>query len=93
MPDVKKTLEKANAMLLKQLYEQLDVLEDIYEIIDTSIIDDPPIGVKEGGLIKLGYNEEIDHLKKATTDGKGWIIEIEAKEREKTRNKRFKSRI
>ncbi len=93
LPDVKKTLEKANAMLLKQLYEQLDVLEDIYEIIDTSIIDDPPIGVKEGGLIKLGYNEEIDHLKKATTDGKGWIIEIEAKEREKTRNKRFKSRI
>lgn len=86
LPDVKKTLEKANAPLLKQLYEELDVLEDIYEIIDTSIIDDPPISVKEGGLIKLGYNEEIDHLKKATTDGKSWVLEIEAKEREKTRN-------
>lgn len=93
LPDVKKTLEKAKAPLLTKLYEELDILEDIYEIIDNSIIDDPPISIKEGGIIKLGYNEEIDHLKKATTDGKSWVLEIEAKEREATRNKSIKNRI
>ncbi len=84
LPDVKKSLAKANSPLLKQLYENLDVLEDIYEIIDHSIVDDPPISVKEGNLIKLGYDEEIDHLKEATTNGKNWVLEIEAKERETT---------
>lgn len=86
LPDVKKSLEKANSPLLKQLYENLDVLEDIHEIIDHSIVDDPPISVKEGCLIKLGYDEEIDHLKEATTNGKNWVLEIETKERELTRN-------
>ena len=70
--------------MLKQLYENLDILEDIHEIIDHSIVDDPPISVKEGNLIKLGYDEEIDHLKEATTNGKNWVIEIETKEREET---------
>ncbi|MCI8412468.1 MAG: DNA mismatch repair protein MutS, partial [Clostridia bacterium] len=84
LPNVKKNLEKATSPLLKQLYENLDVLEDIYEIIDKSIVDDPPISVKEGNLIKLGYDEEIDHLKEATTNGKNWVLDIEAKEREAT---------
>lgn len=84
LPDVKKSLEKANSPLLKQLYENLDVLEDIHEMIDHSIVDDPPISVKEGCLIKLGYDEEIDHLKEATTNGKNWVLEIETKEREAT---------
>ena len=90
LPDVKQTLAKTNAPLLKNLYEELDVLEDVYEIIENSIIDDPPISVKEGGIIKLGYNEEIDHLKKATTEGKNWVLEIEAKERETTGIKALK---
>ena len=79
--------------LMKDRYGEKEILEDIYEIIDNSIIDDPPISIKEGGIIKLGYNEEIDHLKKATTDGKSWVLEIEAKEREATRNKSIKNRI
>ena len=53
-------------------------------MIDISIVDEPPISVKEGDLIKLGYNEEIDKLKTATTEGKNWIIALEAEEREKT---------
>ena len=56
----------------------------MYDIIDKTIVDEPPISVKEGGLIKLGYDEEIDKLKTATTDGKNWIINLEAEEREKT---------
>ena len=70
--------------MLQDLYQNLDELTDIYELIEEAIVEDPPISVKEGGLIKLGYQEEIDHLKKATTEGKNWIIELEAKEREKT---------
>ena len=93
LPDVKQTLSNAKSPLLVQLYKNLDILEDVYETIEEAIIDDPPISVKEGGLIKLGYDEEIDHLKKATTEGKNWVLEIEAKEREQTRNKGTKSWI
>ncbi len=84
LPDVKKTLEKVQSPLLKALYEDLDVLKDIYDIIDKSIVDDPPISVKEGNLIKIGYNEEIDHLKEATINGKSWVLALESKEREET---------
>ncbi len=84
LPDVKANLSEAKSKLLVQLYENLDVLEDIYQIIENSIVDDPPIGIKEGDLIKKGYDEEIDHLKDATTNGKNWILKIEAEEKEKT---------
>ena len=84
LPDVKANLAKTKSPLLKQLYEDLDELQDIYEIIDHAIVDAPPISVKEGCLIKKGYNEEIDHLKDATTNGKSWVLELEAKEREET---------
>ncbi len=84
LPDVKKVLQSTKSSKLQELYKNLDELADIYELIDKSIVDEPPIPVKEGGIIKLGYNEEIDTLKRATTDGKKWIIELEAKEREAT---------
>ena len=84
LPDVKKTLAQTKSPLLTQLYDNLDTLEDVYQMIEDSIIDDPPISVKEGGIIKKGYNEEIDKLKMATTDGKNWLIQLEANEREKT---------
>ena len=84
LPEIKKILSNINSNLLKELYNELDVLEDIYELIDETIVDEPPISVKEGGLIKLGFNEDIDKLKTATTDGKNWIIQLEAEEREKT---------
>ena len=84
LPEIKKMLSEANSDLLKELFDELDVLEDVYELIDKTIVDEPPISVKEGGLIKLGFNDEIDKLKNATTDGKNWIIQLEAEEREKT---------
>ena len=84
LPEVKEILSKTESELLKELYEELDVLEDVYELIEKSIVEEPPISVKEGGIIKLGYDPEIDQLKKATTEGKTWIVQLEAKERELT---------
>ncbi len=90
LPEIKGILSNTNSKLLKELFESLDDLQDIYKLIDDTIIDEPPISTKEGGLIKLGYNEEIDKLKTATTDGKKWLIELEAKEKEETGIKNLK---
>ncbi len=69
---------------------QLDPLDDIFELIDASISEDSPVSVKEGGLIKSGYNEEVDRYREATTKGKGWIAELESAERDKTGIKNLK---
>ena len=90
IPNIKKTLENVNSDLLKDIYNNLDELKDIYEIIDKSIVEDPPITIKEGGVIKQGYSEELDRCKKAMIEGKQWIINIEAKEREATGIKNLK---
>ena len=90
LPEIKGILSNTNSKLLRELFESLDDLQDIYKLIDDTIIDEPPISTKEGGLIKLGYNEEIDKLKTATTDGKKWLIELEAKEKEETGIKNLK---
>ena len=84
LPEVKKLLANTKSSLLQELYLKLDELTDVYELVEEAIVDEPPLSVKEGGLIKIGYNEEIDHLKKATTEGKTWILKLESEEREKT---------
>ncbi len=90
LPYIKKILSNIKTDMLNSLYEQLDELQDVYKIIEESIIEDPPITLKEGGIIKLGYNEEIDKLKLATTEGKNWLIQLENKEREETGIKNLK---
>lgn len=84
LPDIKKVLSNTKCNMLQNICQNLDTLDDIYEIIEKSIVDEPPIGVKDGGIIKLGYDEEIDKLKTATTEGKKWILDLENKEREAT---------
>ena len=84
LPEIKELLKNSQSKYLKELYDELDTLQDIYELIEKSIVDEPPVTIKEGDLIKIGYNEEIDTLKKATTEGKNWIINLEAEERNKT---------
>ena len=84
LPYVKNVLAGVSSKMLKNIASQLDTLDDVYEIIEKSIVDEPPIGVKDGGVIKLGYDPEIDKLKTATTEGKRWILDLEAKEREET---------
>lgn len=90
LPEVKQSLANCKSNLLKELYENLDELQDIYELIEKAIVDDPPMTVKDGGIIKIGYDEEIDTLKKAQTEGKNWLINLEADEKEKTGIKNLK---
>ena len=82
LPELKNVLSNLNAYNLKNYYEKLDTLQDIYKLIDDAIVEEPPISIKEGGIIKKGYNADIDEYRAASTDGKKWIIELEAKEKE-----------
>ena len=90
LPEVKKILANCKSDLLKELYENLDELQDIYGLIEKAIVDDPPMTITDGGIIKLGYDPEIDKLKTAQTEGKNWLIKLEADEKEKTGIKNLK---
>ena len=90
LPNLKNVLSRTSSTLLQNLYNDLDELKDVHSLIDAAIVEEPPISVKEGGLIKLGYNEEIDGYKKSSTEGKNWIIELEAREKEATGIKNLK---
>ena len=84
IPYIKKILENCGSALISKNNALMDELSDVFELIERAIIDDPPISVKEGGIIKPGFNEEVDRLKDAATNGKEWILSLEAREREKT---------
>lgn len=84
LPHIKHIISDFKSPLFIELYNQLDTLEDITTLIDQSITDDPPINIKEGGIIKTGFHEEIDRLRAAKTEGKGWLANLEAEEKEKT---------
>ena len=84
LPPIKTLLGDFNGDLLNSISEDMDTLEELYALIDASIIDDAPISVRDGGLIKEGYNEDVDKYRNAKTEGKTWLAELEAKERDKT---------
>ena len=90
LPYLKRILATSKSELLQNLYLSLDELEDIHDLIEKAIVEDPPIAITEGGIIKLGYNEEVDELKNAGIQGKNWLIELEAKEKEETGIKNLK---
>lgn len=90
LPYLKKILATSKSELLQNLYLSLDELNDIHDLIEKSIVEDPPITITEGGIIKIGYNDEVDELKNATTQGKNWLIQLEAKEKEETGIKNLK---
>ena len=90
LPHIKSLLGELNAPLLKNIHADLDPLEDLFALIDASIADDPPLTVKEGGIIKEGYNQEADRLRHAKTEGKTWLARLEAQERDKTGIKNLK---
>ena len=90
LPPIKTLLEDFDTELLKELQTDMDPLEELYQLIDASIMEEPPISVREGGLIKDGYNENVDKYRHAKTEGKTWLAELEAKEREKTGIKNLK---
>ena len=84
LPHIKNIISNFECQLVKELNDNLDPLEDIADLIDQAIIEDPPLSSKEGGFIREGYDENIDKLKVAKTDGKNWLLELETTERERT---------
>ena len=90
LPEVKSVLAMCQSHKLKELYENLDELKDVFALIEKSIVEDPPMTIKDGGIIKLGYDEEIDTLKRASTEGKTWLAKLETDEKEKTGIKTLK---
>ena len=90
LPYLKRILATSKSELLQNLYLNLDELEDLHNLIEEAIIEDPPIAITEGGIIKLGYNQEVDELKNATIEGKNWLIQLEVKEKEETGIKNLK---
>ena len=90
LPDIKNLLTELSADRFSVIYNDFDVLSDLYDILEASIDDEPPIAIKEGGIFKAGYMKEIDDLKLAKSECKNWLAELEAKEREATGIKNLK---
>lgn len=90
LPHIKCILGDFTSKLLTELNEQLDALDDLYQLIQQAIVEEPPLAMKEGGILKDGYHPEVDKLRKAKTDGKTWLAELEAREREMTGIKNLK---
>ena len=84
LPHIKSIISDFKSPLFKEINEKLDVLDDITELISTAINDEAPIGIREGNVINEGYNEEVDKLRRAKLDGKTWLANLEAKEKEET---------
>jgi len=84
LPFIKQLLNSFESNMMREIQDEMDPLEDLYQLIDSSIVDDPPLAMKEGGIIKDGCDENIDKFRHAKQDGKQWISDLEASEREKT---------
>ncbi|MGM9571156.1 MAG: DNA mismatch repair protein MutS [bacterium] len=84
LPKIKALLSKAKSSRLKFLEENLDCLSELNALITASVNEEPPVSVREGGIIKPGYSQEVDRLKEAQINGKIWLKELEAEEKAKT---------
>ena len=90
LPHIKNILGEFTSELLKNFYEELDSLEDIHDLIEKAIVEEPPVTVREGGMIREGFHEEADKLRNAKTEGKTWLAQLEETEKEKTGIKNLK---
>ncbi|MBR5497136.1 MAG: DNA mismatch repair protein MutS [Clostridia bacterium] len=90
IPAIKALLDSGKSKLLSEIYSQLDPLDDICKLIDDAICEDPPFSVREGDMIKKGFNQELDSLHEIVTDGKSYFAKIEEREQEKTGIKKLK---
>ena len=90
LPEIKNLLFTVNTPELSAIRDELDTLEDIYQMIDNTLVETPPFSIREGGFIKDGFNADVDYLRTVMTDGKGWISKIEQDERERTDIKTLK---
>ena len=90
IPAIKNVLREFQVPLLEDALSRMDDLQDIYRLIDAAIVDEPPVSLKEGGLLKDGFSETADEYRRAKTEGRDWLAQIEAKEKEKTGIKNLK---
>ncbi|MBQ6788544.1 MAG: DNA mismatch repair protein MutS [Lachnospiraceae bacterium] len=90
LPHIKTVLKEFDAKLLKEIDQQIDGLEDLCLLIKSAICEEPPIMIREGGIIRSGFDEDIDMLRKAKTDGKTWLAQLEEEDRERTGIKNLK---
>ena len=90
LPHVRYILEEMHSGLLCEVRENLDTLEDLCSLVKSAIAEEPPLAMKEGNIIQDGYNEEVDTLRRAKSEGKGWLAKLEEEEREKTGIKNLK---
>lgn len=90
LPEIKRFVDGVDAPKLQNRFGDGDLLTDVYDLIDAGISDDAPFSLKDGGVIKAGYNKEIDTYREAATKGKSWILELEERERERTGIKSLK---
>lgn len=84
LPYIRQLLSQFQHGVLAEIYTELDELQDLYVLLESAINEDPPILIREGGIFKDGYLEDIDVLKHAKTDGKNWLAELETREKEST---------
>lgn len=90
LPEIKDCLRECKCDMLLNIYSNIDTLSDVFELIEKSIIDNPPLSIKDGFIIKDGYNSNIDKLRTASREGKGWIAKLEEQERDATGIKSLK---
>ena len=90
LPELRSLISECQSPELAEICESLDTLEDIYALIDNAISEDPPFSVREGGMIRDGFNPDVDRLRAIMSDGKGWIERVAAEEKEKTGIKTLK---
>ncbi len=84
LPDLKILLQAFGSPILKGVASEIENFDDLFHLLESSIVETPPLSVREGGLIKSNYNRELDDLREIGREGKGWILHLEAEERKKT---------
>ena len=92
LPPIKRLMEEWHSPMLEEIREELDTLSDLCDLIEQAILDDPPVTIREGGIIKDGFSQEADKLRQAKTEGKNWLMELEQREKEKTGIKNLRIR-
>lgn len=90
LPDILQELTQFDSALVKEIHDNIDPMEDLYKLIDDAIEEEPPVSSRDGGIIKSGYHEEVDKYKESRINGKQWLADLEAEEREKTGIKSLK---
>lgn len=90
LPHIKTVLKEFDCKLLSEIEQEMDGLEDLYHLIKDAICDDPPVMIREGGMIRTGFDKDIDMLRTAKTEGKTWLAKLEEEDRERTGIKNLK---